>query len=525
MDNDINPNSQYADFRSVFIQETSDVHSSCSPLVLNIWRDRHFAESVLTTNIDNSAALRFSRSEGEGERSECKKRIKEVGKRKMKGLLRSCACTVTILLTMAFCTANAGAYSVLTHEELIDLAWNASIKPFLLARFPAATDDQLREAHAYAYGGSAIQDMGYYPFGKKFFSNLTHYVRTGDFIACMFRNARTMDEYAFAIGALSHYLGDTIGHSQAINPATGVEFPKLQDKFGSSVTYGESPHGHIRTEFAFDIEALTDAAFAPPAYLRFIGFKVPRKFLEQAFLDTYGFDVHEVLGRAHPALRSYGASVRRFIPAIAQAEVVLHRHQFLPRPNDEAYRIFAGRVSQTNYDRNWKHTYRGPGFRAHLLAALVFIMPKIGSAADLAIKIPNSDTEEWYLRSVNHTVDSFRAQLDKFRDEANAGNAKAAPANLNPANAHFANLDLDTGKIIKRGDYPLADKTYSQLLERLTSNPRRTVSENLRQNIVEYYAASENAPDPGQKINAQLDLLKGMRTIAVVNRNGDALVQ
>ena len=127
-----------------------------------------------------------------------------------------------VLLAMASCSAiMPAAYSVLTHEELIDLAWNDSIRPLLLARFPGATEDQLREAHAYAYGGCAIQDMGYYPFGKKFFSNLTHYVRTGDFIAWLFRNARTIDEYAFAIGALSHYLGDSIGHSQAINPATG----------------------------------------------------------------------------------------------------------------------------------------------------------------------------------------------------------------------------------------------------------------------------------------------------------------
>src|SRR6201987_274451 len=183
----------------------------------------------------------------------------------MTGLLRSCACTMTTLLALTLCSANSAAYSVLTHEELIDLAWSDSIRPLLLARFPGATDAQLVEAHAYAYGGCVIQDMGYYPFGKKFFSDLTHYVRSGDFIACLFRNARSLDEYAFAIGALSHYLGDSIGHSQAINPATADEFPKLKQKFGHSVTYGESPHGHIRTEFAFDVEEMKKTTFAPPA--------------------------------------------------------------------------------------------------------------------------------------------------------------------------------------------------------------------------------------------------------------------
>jgi hypothetical protein len=419
---------------------------------------------------------------------------------------------MAFFVAMILCAAGADGYSILTHEELIDLAWNDSIVPLLRARFPGATEEQLREAHAYAYGGSAIQDMGYYPFGKKFFSNLTHYVRTGDFIAWLFANARTMDEYAFAMGTLAHYLGDSIGHAEAVNPATGVEFPNLRNKFGPSVTYGESPHGHIRTEFAFDIDGLTDAAFAPPAYLRFVGFQVPRKFLEQAFVDTYGLDVHEVLGRAHPALRSYRTSVRSFIPAFAQAEVVLHGRQFPPHAKDEAYRIFAERVSRTNYDRKWKHTYRGPGFKAHLLAILVFVIPKIGAASDLAIKIPDSNTEEWYLRSVNHTVDAFRGLLDKLR----------APGQ-EPVT--FANLDLDTGNRALRGDYPLADQTYAQLLERLTSKPGRIISKTVQRNIIEYYAASETKADPGQKINAELDLLKEMRNAVRPNGSGSAVPQ
>ncbi|PYX47020.1 MAG: hypothetical protein DMG79_14885, partial [Acidobacteria bacterium] len=338
---------------------------------------------------------------------------------------------MALVLTVIFIAAQSSGYSVLTHEELIDLAWNDSIQPLLQARFPNATQHQLVEAHAYAYGGSAIQDMGYYPFGKRLFSNLTHYVRTGDFVDWMLQNASTIDEYAFAIGALSHYLGDTIGHSEAINPVTAIEFPKLAKKFGPKVTYGESPHGHIRTEFAFDVDELTNQEFAPPAYLRTVGFKVPRRFLERAFVAIYGFDIREVLRRSRSSLRSYRTSVRTFIPAFAEAEVVLHGHQFPPHPDDEAYRLFAERVARTNYDRRWKHTYRDPGFKAHLLAIFIWIVPKVGGAADLAIKIPSTDTEATYFRSVNHTVDVFRDTLRKMSD---------------PAPLNLANLDLDTGK-------------------------------------------------------------------------------
>jgi hypothetical protein len=414
--------------------------------------------------------------------------------------MRTKTSRIALLFSVAFCAAHCAAYSVLTHEELIDLAWNDSIRPLLLAKFPGTTDGQLIEAHSYAYGGSAIQDMGYYPFGKRLFSNLTHYVRTGDFVAWMFHNAQTVNEYAFAIGALSHYLGDTIGHSQAINPATAVEFPKLKRKFGDSVTYGESPHGHIRTEFAFDVEEMKNRDIAPPAYLERVGFRVPRRFLERAFVATYGFDIHEILGADRPALKSYRTSVRSFIPAFTEAEVVLHGRQFPPHPDDDAYRIFAERVSRTNYQRRWRHTYKGPGIKAHLLAIVVFLVPKIGGAADLAIKIPNHETQDAYLRSVNHTVDVFRETLQKRAQDGDSS-------------LTLANLDLDTGDRARLGDYGLADGAYARLLQRVTQMPDRPIPEDLKKHLLEYYAdpPSDGKPLP-KNIAGELETLKLMKT-------------
>lgn len=401
-----------------------------------------------------------------------------------------------LLLALVFSSAHSRAYSVLTHEELVDLAWNESVRPLLLARFPGATDHQLVVAHSYAYGGCAVQDMGYYPFGKPLFSNLTHYVRSGDFVSWMLRNARTLNEYAFAIGALTHYLGDSIGHSEAINPATAFEFPKLQRKYGDSVTYGENPHGHIRTEFAFDVQELGNKEFAPPAYLKAVGFRVPRGFLRRAFASIYGFDVRSILGSDRPALRSYRTAVRSFIPAFAEAEVVLHQHQFPPHADDEAYRVFNERVSRTNYERRWKHTYKGPGIKAHLLAIVVFLVPKVGGASDLAIKIPTPETQHWYFRSVNRTVDVLNETLRKLRDDADD------PISL-------ANLDLDTGKQDKPGDYRLADDAYAKLLERLTTKPGVAISRNLRQHILEYYG---NSPEEQESVLQRLNLIQNMKT-------------
>lgn len=84
--------------------------------------------------------------------------------------------------------------------------------PTLLKRFPNASPDKLLQAHAYVYGGAIIQDMGYYPFGNKFFSDLTHYVRSGDFVLALIAESRDLNEYSFALGALAHYAADTSGH-------------------------------------------------------------------------------------------------------------------------------------------------------------------------------------------------------------------------------------------------------------------------------------------------------------------------
>ena len=150
------------------------------------------------------------------------------------------ALTICVLTTVQACAG----YSVLTHEEIIDLLWNQQIKPLLLTRFPDATPEDLIKAHAYAYGGSVIQDIGYYPFGSHVFSDFTHYVRTGDFVQAMLNDAQTLEEYAFALGALSHYVADINGHPY-INLSVGVEFPELARMYGPAVPYDVDHKAHL----------------------------------------------------------------------------------------------------------------------------------------------------------------------------------------------------------------------------------------------------------------------------------------
>jgi uncharacterized protein (DUF433 family) len=385
-------------------------------------------------------------------------------------LRRFSPAAISLLLLLAF-TRPAGAYSVLTHEELIDLTWTDSIRPLLLKRYPTLTPAQLREARAYAYGGCVIQDLGYYPFGKPFFSDLLHYVRSGDFIHALFRNARSADDVAFAIGALSHYFGDTIGHADAVNPSVGKEFPELAARYGPNVNYAEGPHQHVRVEFAFDIDDIARHRLAPERYLNHIGFAVPMRLLARAFYDTYGLDLSKVLGAHRPTLRGYRFSVRTLLPRVAYAETLLYRKRLPADVPSPALDQFNQEIAKLAAASNWA-SYRGhAGFGTHLLAGFIFILPKVGPLSGLALRGPSSSAEQDYVNSLMLTTTTLRQTI------AAANHSGTLP-----------NKDLDTGDDVRPGTYPLEDYAYADLLHRMTRDPSAPVPFGIKRDLLVYFA-------------------------------------
>jgi hypothetical protein len=409
----------------------------------------------------------------------------------------------TAILGLLLAATPAVPYSVQTHQELIDLAWKQSIQPILLKQYPTLTNAQLQEAHAYAYGGCAIQDFGYYPFGNAFFSDLTHYVRSGDFVVNLLRNAHTADELAFAIGSLSHYIGDTVGHSTAINLAVPVEFPKLEQKYGTNVNYAQNPHAHVQTEFAFDINQLSKGRFAPSDYTKFVGLEVPRDLLRKAFFETYGLNLPDIIGTKETSIRVYRYAVRRFLPNIARAETLLHKKSFPEDVSSPDLEDLKKDLIQASTDNNWEAYRKTPGFRSHLYAGWIYILPKVGTLKMLSIKGPNQQTEDLYIKSVNRSIKSMRFVLTHF----------------DTIERYLPNRDLDTGLVVKPGGYPLTDKTYATLLDMITKHPDKVVPNQLKHDLIAYYADPE-APiitkkDPKKWTQVQEDLktLATMKTI------------
>ena len=443
-----------------------------------------------------------------------------------------------VLLPFSFLgQRSAQAYSLLTHEQLIDLTWKSSIVPLLLSRYPSLTPAQLEHARAYAYGGCVIQDIGYYPFGDPFFSDLTHYVRSGDFVVNLFRNAGNADELAFAVGALSHYIGDTVGHPTATNLAVPVEFPKLRARYGNSVSYAEGEHQHVQTEFAFDINEIAKHHLAPLPYLRHVGLLVPTKQVALAFYQTYGLSEDFTAGRGRRInVRGYRFAVRTFIPRIAYAVTILHRsHEPAEIPSADLTRLEA-EIAVVAADNHWDQFRRKPGIGTYSLAGLLFILPKVGPIKLAAVKGPTEATEQEYLHSVIQSNDSLHLALARFTPPPNTrpsavvaaaadthsepapdaplpatpGSSQEVPRQSRDPRHPLPNRDLDTGSPVKPGGYPLTDTTYAALLHRIVATPTQPIPPGIKEDILSYFA-DPSAPyatkkDPRAWVTLQHDL-------------------
>ena len=420
----------------------------------------------------------------------------------MGNLFRASALILCVLLACQ----PAGAYSLLTHEQLIDLTWQSSIVPLLRSRYPGITGEQLEEARSYAYGGCVIQDIGYYPFGDPFASDLTHYVRSGDFVVHLFRDAKDANQLAFAVGALSHYIGDNIGHSMAVNRAVPVEFPKLGAKYGPVVAYAQDKHAHVQTEFAFDINEIAHHRFAPVHYLRHVGLNVPTQQLAAAYYETYGLS--EDFSKAKTSrinVRGFRFAVRSFIPRIAYAITLLHRSHMPADPMGPESQKLDSEVAQIAAENDWDKYRKKAGIGTYTLAGFLYIVPKVGPLKLAAIKGPTAATEADYVRSVNLSTDALSAAIGRL----------VKPHQTLP------NRDLDTGAPVRPGGYRLTDDTYAKLLHRLVEDPHHTIPPGLKADIQNYYADPE-APihtkkNPTQWAQVQSEL-QTLQTMPVSNQ-------
>jgi hypothetical protein len=373
---------------------------------------------------------------------------------------------------------SAEAYSVLAHEALVDALWEKTITPLLRERFPQITADEIAAARAYAYGGSVVQDLGYYPFGSKLFTNLTHYVRSGDFVEALLHDARSPDEYAFALGALAHYASDNTGHPLGVNRAVPLTYPKVRAKFGDNALYVDSPARHVMVEFAFDVMQVGSGSYTAQAYRDFIGFEVAKPLLERAFRETYGLDLGNLFVNEDLAIGTYRRAVSTIIPEMTHLAWEDKQDEIRKRTPDIDVTRFTFSFTRADYEKAYGTSYRKAGFLSRMFFTLLKLLPKIGPFRPLAFKPLTPDAARLMESSFAAARDRYRALLDAI--DRRSGTASTQQ--------EVTNTDFDTGKPPARAYNALLEETYAQLLDRLAKKRFEGAPSSLRNDLLRHYA-------------------------------------
>jgi hypothetical protein len=368
------------------------------------------------------------------------------------------------------------SYSILTHEAIVDSVWKDSIEPVLRERFPKVTDRELTEARDYVYGGSILQDVGYYPLGSRFFTDLTHYVRSGDFVAAMLQDAVSLDEYAFALGALSHYTADTNGHPFGTNRVVPIMYPGLQRKYGNTITFEDDPAAHLNTEFSFDVLRVARGRYTASDYQDFIGFEVAKLLLRRSFQRTYGLDLDDTFGNFDLAVGSYRRAISRLIPEMTEVAWEKRRDDIEKSQPGVTRDKFVYKMSRADYEKTWGIQYNDPGLPSRIASAPGRVLPKVGPFYSLSFQAPGPDAEKVFLESFDAVVERYRSDLAAERSR------RSQPANVN----------LDTGAPSAAGTYKMSDDVYARLVDQLAKQQFTDVPQDVRDNILAFYK-DENA--------------------------------
>src|SRR5499425_2163825 len=429
---------------------------------------------------------------------------------------RAAKTVVALAMTLSLVwPPRTSAYSVMSHQAIIDAAWDTDLKPALKARFPNLTDADLKKAHACAYGGAIIQDLGYYPYGNPFFSDLTHYIRSGDFILALLRDAQDPQEYAFALGAMAHYAADNNGHKIGTNRAVPVLYPKLRKRYGDSVSYEEDKLAHVKTEFGFDVLQVAKKRYAPESYHDFIGFEVAPRVLEQAFEETYGLDLRRVLVKEDRALNSYRHAVSDLLPRATRIAWQLKQDEIEKDQPGITKKKFLYNLKRAKYEQEWGTNYQRPTAGDKLLAFLYRIMPKFGPLKVLQFRTPTPETEHMFEASFNDTLDQYRRLLRQQRETQSPD---------------LTNDNFDLGTTSAPGQYAMSDAAHARLLDKLADQNFAGLSPEIRAELLGFFSGTDTPfklkkdKKAWAKLQTELEALRNLtskETVAAASRVQD----
>lgn len=371
------------------------------------------------------------------------------------------------------------ALGVFSHEAIIDAAWDNSLVPLLKKSYPGTTAEELKVAHAYAYGGAVAPDMGYYPRGSKLFTDLVHYVRSGDMVNALLKEASTLNKLAFALGFLSHYEADHYGHQLATNLTVPILYPKMKQRHGSNVTYADDALSHMRMEFGFDVLQLATGNYASQSFREYIGFKVDTAVLSRAFTSVYGLDIYAVHNQHfNRSVETFRFVVANVLPLVTRQAWATKKNVIKAADSTATARRFNYKMRQRVYNKNFGTGYKRPGTFSTIFSYFVRILPKIGPLAPLKFKVPGAEEEHLFVQSFDTILVNFKQQVNKMY--------KAPP--------DMQDINCDTGLPTSLCNYSLADETYTALLLQWYKKGLYAMPVAMKTDVLKFYAGATAPP-------------------------------
>lgn len=363
-----------------------------------------------------------------------------------------------LLLVLLLVPRPATAFSVLAHQGVVDGAWESSLVPEIRRRFPNATPDEIAKARAFAYGGSHVADLGYFPLGSALFTNLLHYVRTGEFISALLAAARTPDEYAFALGALAHWVGDTTGHPEGTNRAVPIIYPKLRKKYGDHVTYADDHSAHATTEFRFDVFQMSRNKRTRDLFRHALQFEVSERVLNEAFERTYGLRLDDLFESTDVAIATYRWGFRTLIHEATGIAWELYRSDIEKLDPQATAESFVFDLPRADYEQEFGKAYREPGYFARFVGWIVRLVPNVGPFKRTPYAPLPPEVQRLFTAAFDHASGKYRTAVGQIRD----GRLELPDANL------------DVGRPTARGEYEPADEAFDDWQAELRDRGRPT---------------------------------------------------
>lgn len=205
------------------------------------------------------------------------------------------------------------------------------------------------------------------------------------------------------------------------------------------------------------------------------------------------------------SIGSYRFAVATMIPRMTKVALATKSNTHVPEKPDANLQQYHYYLSRADYEKEWGRDYERPGLGSRILAFLFKLVPKVGPFRAIDFKVPNAQTEDLYLKSVDDTIATYKKVVGELR------RGHRVP--------ELPDLNFDTSQLTRAGQYRLADDSYRFLLGKLAEHHFKQASPEVRADLERFYAdpqAFATVHDKGKarRMHEELEAMRGQNAVS-----------